>query len=145
MFTLFSTKTLIQSFLTHFHIKLILIYLKQLSMTELQWIFSGNMPSLFQKLNGINRTSNLCFIELMRKRLIQLNTLNVLRSENFDKSLSSMFSAVYVVARISLRFTFCLLRPLRLSLEPFVTFSHRLLLSIFISQPLLPKSAGFLS
>ena len=32
-------------------------------------------------------TFNLGFLELLRKQLIQLNTLNVLRNKNFDNSL----------------------------------------------------------
>ena len=81
----------------------------------------------------VNGPFKLCFLELLRKRLIHLNTLNVLRSKNFDNSLSNMFSIVNVVARISLIFSlffirflaifnFWLFRPLCLILEPFRTF-----------------------
>ena len=59
----------------------------------------------------VNGPFNLRFLELLRKRLIQLNTLNVLRSENFDNSLSNMFSVVNVVTRISLIFFFSISDP----------------------------------
>ena len=60
----------------------------------------------FKSLLVVNGPFNLSFLELLRKRLIQLNTLNVLRSENFDNSLSNMFSVVNVYARISVIFFF---------------------------------------
>ena len=42
------------------------------------------------------------FSGVTEKRLIQLNTFNVLRNESFDGSLSKIFSVVNVVIRISL-------------------------------------------
>ena len=107
----------------------------------------------FKSLLVVNGPFNLSFLELLRKRLIQLNTLNVLRSENFDNSLSNMFSVVNVYARISVIFFFSMSDSLQFSiigcsgycvwslshLGPF----HHLLSRLHISQPLLPKSARF--
>ena len=101
----------------------------------------------------VNGLSNLCFLELLRKRLIQLNTLNILQSENSHNSLSNMSSEVNVVLRISLLFFFSISDSSLFStfsfsghcvwswsyLEP----SHHLSSSLHIWKPLFPRSAGF--
>ena len=77
------------------------------------------------------RPLNLCFLELLRKWTIQLNILTALRCENFDNSLSNMFSVIANMVANSLFlfhirffaiFNFLFFRSLCLILEPFRTF-----------------------
>ena len=75
------------------------------------WTFLRVSSLCFKSSLVVNGPFNLRFLKLLRKRLIQLNTLNVLRSENFDNSLSNMFSVVNVVTRISLIFFFSISDP----------------------------------
>ena len=101
----------------------------------------------------VNGLFNLCFLELLRKRLIQLNTLNILQSENFHNSLSNMFSEVNVVPRISLLFFFPTSDSSLFSIFGFsghcvwswsyLESFHHLSSSLHISKPLFPRSAGF--
>ena len=63
------------------------------------WTFLIMSFICFKSLLVANGPFNTCFLGLPRKQLFQLNTLDVLRSENFDNSVSNMFSVVHAVAR----------------------------------------------
>ena len=63
------------------------------------WTFLKMSFLCFNSSLAVNGSFNLCFLKLLRKQPIQLNTPNVLRSENFDNSLSKMFSVADVVAK----------------------------------------------
>ena len=74
---------------------------------------------------------NLCFLQLLRKQHIQLNTLNFLGRKNFDNSLSNMFpvcdcqnifNLFLSYFRLLAVFNFWLFRPLWFILELFGTF-----------------------
>ena len=117
------------------------------------WHFLVMSFLCFKSLLVVDGSFNIWFLELLRKRFIQLNTLIVLRNENFDNSLWNMFSLVNVIARISLIFFFSISDFLQFSIFgcsghcawswSHLGPSHHLLPSLLISQPLLPKSAGF--
>ena len=89
------------------------------------WTFLKMSFLCFNSSLAVSGSFNLCFLKLLRKQPIQLNTPNVLRSENFDNSLSKMFSVADVVAKTFYNlflFSFWLFRPLCLILKTFRTF-----------------------
>ena len=82
-------KTLIESLLSHFQIKLFFIYVK--NPTSLYCNSSFLMMNFLALKISVNKSSSFCFMEFKKKQIIQFNTRNVLRIEKCSNHFLKIF------------------------------------------------------